>query len=203
MVRSAQSARLEPSRKARVLNRTAVTVVASPFETSLSAAPQDEGCIVSGSFHPSSIVLAARCARVLFHFASLPQKRGDGAPSDATILYVHASLRRRGASRRAVRRSPSASGRAFRWSSNDRRQPSSWQAARSGRPGGAPMPPECVLARHARRRRSTPHEPAQPVRVPHGSGQLRVYNPIGILSRGGLWTMMARESKSNALSAQK
>ncbi len=86
---------------------------------------------------------------------------------------------------------------------NDRRQPSSWRAARSGQPGGAPTPPECVLAKHARRRRSAPHEPAQPVRVPHGSGQLWGYDPIGILSRGRLWTMMARESKSNALSAQK
>src|SRR5262249_27095868 len=40
-------------------------------------------------------------------------KRGDGAPGGATNPYVHAFLRRRGAFRRAVRRSPSASGRAL------------------------------------------------------------------------------------------
>jgi hypothetical protein len=42
MVRSAQSARLEPSRVARVSNHGAVIVAASSFETPPSAAPQDE-----------------------------------------------------------------------------------------------------------------------------------------------------------------
>lgn len=45
-------------------------------------------------------------------------------------------------------------------------------------PGGAPTPPERVsLLAHARGRRSEPHEPAQPVRVPHGSGH-EDYMPV-------------------------
>ena len=84
-----------------------------------------------------------------------------------------------------------------------RRQPSSWQAARIGRRAEPRRRPGAWPARHARGRRSVPHEPAQPVRVPHGNGQPEVYNPIGILSRGNLWATMARESKRNAPEAKK
>jgi hypothetical protein len=133
-----------------------------------------------------------------------PKKGGDGAPGGATVLDVHALLRRRGALQRAVRRSPSASGRAFRGRPNSGRPPSasSWQAARIGRRVEPQRRPSAWPARHARRRRSAPHEPAQPVRVPHGSRQLWVYYPIGILSRSVLWTTMAQKAKSNAPQAK-
>ena len=103
-----------------------------------------------------------------------PKGRGDGAPDGATVLDLHAFLRRRGALRRAVRRSPSASGRAFRDRPDDGRPPSasSWRAARIGRQAEPRRRPGARPARHARGRRPAPHEPAQPVRVPHGSGQL-------------------------------
>ena len=41
---------------------------------------------------------------------------------------------------------------------------SSWRAARSGQPGGAPTPPECVVASHARGRRILLH-----LQMPHES----------------------------------
>jgi hypothetical protein len=64
--------------------------------------------------HPSrGAVFCARGLRGALVFARR-QKEGDGAPSDATNPYVRAFLRRRGASRRAVRRSPSAPFRAHR-----------------------------------------------------------------------------------------
>src|SRR6476619_7103219 len=79
---------------------------------------------------------------------------------------------------------------------------SSWRAARIGHQAEPRRRPGARPARHARGRRPAPHEPAQPVRVPHGSGQLYVYYPIGILSRRGLWKIMAQESKSDAPWAQ-
>ena len=78
------------------------------------------------------------------------------------------------------------------------RQPSSWRAARIGRRAESRRRPSAWPARHARRRRSAPHEPAQPVRVPHGSRQLWVYYPIGILSTFDLWIRMARKAMSDA-----
>ena len=69
----------------------------------------------------------------------------------------------------------SASGRAFRDRPDDGRPPSasSWRAARIGRQAEPRRRPGAWPARHARGRRPAPHEPAQPVRVPHGSGQHR------------------------------
>jgi hypothetical protein len=89
-------------------------------------------------------------------FRPAQKVRGEMARQVAQPLFFDAAFPREnaGASRRAIaafffrRRAALFGGRL-----NDRRQPSSWQAAHSGQPGGAPTPPECVLAKHARRRR--------------------------------------------------
>ena len=100
------------------------------------------------------------------------QSEGDGAPSGATIVIVcpRPLARPRGAARRATQtslRSPglfagvflTAPGRAFRGRPKHGRPPSAKLLAGSPYwpPGGAPAPPGCVLARHARGRRILLH----------------------------------------------
>ena len=100
------------------------------------------------------------------------QSEGDGAPSGATIVFVcpRPLARPRGAARRATQTSLrslglfagvflTAPGRAFRGRPKHGRPPSAKLLAGSPYwpPGGAPAPPGCVLARHARGRRILLH----------------------------------------------
>ena len=108
----------------------------------------------------------------LLFVCSPRQSEGDGAPSGATIVIVcpRSLARPRGAARRATQtslRSPglfagvflTAPGRAFRGRPKHGRPPSAKLLAGSPYwpPGGAPAPPGCVLARHARGRRILLH----------------------------------------------
>jgi hypothetical protein len=100
------------------------------------------------------------------------QSEGTGAPSGATIVFVcpQSLSRPRGAARRATQTSLrrlglfagvflTAPGRAFRGRPKHGRPPSAKLLAGSPYwpPGGAPAPPGCVLARHARGRRILLH----------------------------------------------
>jgi hypothetical protein len=124
-----------------------------------------------------SILVSRYCSRGAgaseFWRMASPKGEGTARQMARESLNLHAFLRRRGALRRAVRRSPSASGRAFRDRPDGGRPPSasSWRAARIGRQAEPRRRPGAWPARHARGRRPAPHEPAQPVRVPHGNGQ--------------------------------
>ena len=98
------------------------------------------------------------------------QSEGDGAPSDATICSLSARVPSRkhgGASRRATRTSSrrpglfagvllTAPSRAFRWPFQLETDHPSAKLLAGGScwpPDGVPVPPGCVLARHARGRR--------------------------------------------------
>jgi hypothetical protein len=135
---------------------------------------------VSGSFVIEWSLLRSRSAtRGLFRFLSSSRREGTARQGGATNPYVHAFLRRHGAFRRAVRRSPSASGRALQvpvvfaprfavpTKSGERTGPGSHAALVGRRAEPRRRPGD------GRGRRSVPHEPPQPVRVPHGADNYR------------------------------
>ena len=117
-----------------------------------------------------------------YAFISCPFiKKGDGAPIGATFNQC-THLAMRGAFRRAIaafffRRRAALFVEAFGASSV------SQLLAGALAPGGAPAPPEAVLARHGYGRRPDPHDTEQPVRVPSWDQAVWVYYPIGMLSR--------------------
>jgi hypothetical protein len=155
--------------------------------------------VACDSFQPSLCVLAARFyARGLFGDLVLAhwQKEGDDAPDGATSPYVHAPFGGvRGASRRAVRRSPSAPVRAH-WGtgfsdSANRVNPTCGNPASCVLPRSGPSArgSESGAAR-ARGLLATPAG-AGPIHTSRrnrfaslmGNGQVQAYSPIGILSR--------------------
>lgn len=143
----------------------------------------------------------ASCSRRGFRVRGLKlslaaESEGDGAPSDAAVRKAHLlakvwrlSARRAASVRRRAALSPGASTcppllrassphRVVALRSFGRRNlpasASSSQAARSGQPGGAPTPPEYLLARQIRGRRPDPHDRRNRFASPHGSGAASV-----------------------------
>lgn len=108
------------------------------------------------------------CARLLAKAWRPPARR------PAFSFGVGRALRGSPGVHLCLRRPPLAGGGTVEGSGgpDGRRQPCSWRAAHIGRRAELRRRPGAWPARHARGRRSAPHEPAQPVRVPHGNGQL-------------------------------
>ena len=135
--------------------------------------------------------------------APAQKSEGDGAPIGATVLLFTRALGPRGAFRRAVRRFPCGAGprflrtvsflpgfgrtrrrggippgRGLRTADRPLNGPPSASSSRGPVvvPGGAPAPPECVAANHARGRRPDPHERRN-----------RFASPLGV-GRAGIWS---------------